>query len=207
MDLMDLYTAVHGVAFYSVLISSDPAPKSSTLFVMEELIARGQNTQSQLQGAYNILIKYRDWKAARAFLKRWPDLQPNKLPRVLTLRKGRKLRYYEVFTSPSQFLVTRSFDLSRGPHIVVVAGCHVAADAIKALSAAKGVPELMKKYGITLETPQAVDFDEIKQMSTLYPAFNMVGFAVFCSVAPTSSPNVPSLDTSSSVSLPSISTP
>lgn len=109
-ELSSVYESNLWVAFYSFLISPNLNPKNTTLQVFDELVKRNLTTQKQIQDAYMIAIRYRDWNRARQILSKWPNVEPKELPTDLgdSTVGAPDLRYYEVFTLQKLFSVRQT---------------------------------------------------------------------------------------------------
>lgn len=173
LELLTYYKASSLMTFYSFLISKDISAKKMMMRAFNELVRQNWANEKQAQEAFLTSVRYHDWKTAQEITTNWPQIKNSKLPKIVgdDSFNSEQARYFDISSDGS--LHVKAFSLSIQPQIILVAGCHFATDAIKALSSEAGVSEVMTNYGLTIAPPDDLDLEEIDKLNNIYPAFRI----------------------------------
>lgn len=176
-ELSILWDASLSVSFYSANISSNTLSKEKLFLLYDELNERKRLKQNDGEDAYGIAIGYRDWSRANRIRDQWPQAKLPKVPKfqnelpIQELMTTKALLYYEAEADGS--FLTRSFQFSKGPQIILVAGCHFAKRAIQDLSEKKELLEIFKRIGFTIGPAKDLDSVEINLAAKTAPEFKI----------------------------------
>lgn len=172
-ELLSYYKASYLMTFYSFLISKDVSAKEMMIKAFNELVRQNWANEKQAQEAFLTSVKYHDWKTAKEIATNWPQIKNSTLPKIVgdDSFNSERTKYFEISSDGS--LHVKAFRLNIQPQIILVAGCHFATDAIKALSSEASVSEFMTTYGLTIAPPDDLDLVEMDKLNNTYPAFRI----------------------------------